>query len=173
MKIIKLLWRPSHENYKTFVGNIQVFSYIWCIDLWHVPFCVRPMFVWIEMLIRCGLIFCDMDWKYICDFWLSCRWNICERSSSCCYFYLQVLETSLYGGGVADFLLIGLCLFFLQRSSSLLRVCLHRVALPLHWPATAPLARLHRHPRYNLDFPYHGHRSCNSIRRLPFERVMV
>jgi hypothetical protein len=40
----------------------------------------------------------------------------------------------------------------LRSSSSPLRVCLHRVASPLHWPTMAPLAWLHRHPRYNLSF---------------------
>jgi hypothetical protein len=34
----------------------------------------------------------------------------------------------------------------------LLRENLHDAASPLHRPATAPLALLHRHPRYNLYF---------------------
>ncbi len=46
------------------------------------------------------------------------------------------------------------CLFFTEKILVFLatRVCLHRVASPLHQPATAPLAWFHRHPRYNLNF---------------------
>ena len=52
-------------------------------------------------------------------------------------------------------------------------VCLHRVASPLHRLATAPLAWLHRHPRYNPSFAYLGRRSRNQVRRFPSERDTV
>jgi hypothetical protein len=58
--------------------------------------------------------------------------------------------------------------------SSLLRFCLHHDASPLHWLTTAPLAWLHRHPRYKEPLlPDQGRRSCNPVRCLPSERDTV
>ena len=60
-----------------------------------------------------------------------------------------------------------------RSSSWALRVCLHHVASPLHQLTTAPLAWLHRHPRYNPSFAYLGRRLRNQVRRLPSERDTV
>jgi len=54
-----------------------------------------------------------------------------------------------------------------------LRICLHRIISPLHRLATASLAWLHRHPRYNLCSRIVVVDRCSLVRRLPFERDTV
>jgi hypothetical protein len=71
---------------------------------------------------------------------------------SCCYFYLQVLETSPWRVGAVEFFVDRLVLIFCRGIPCRLRENLHRDASPLHRLATALLTLLHQHPRYNLYF---------------------
>jgi hypothetical protein len=82
---------------------------------------------------------------------------------------------TLQGRCCRNFVLAHLCSFFVEKILLFLAnagmLATHRVATAStsHNPANlTPLP-----PRYNLHFLYHGCRSCNPIRRLPFERDVV
>jgi hypothetical protein len=111
------------------------------------------------LLYHLEIFFCmEWEWNYMAslDIYLVVGHHV--------IVFLQILETSPYRRGAAEILSSHYYVSFFQertywsgagvpRSSfSALRVCLHRVASPLHRLAMAPLAWLHRHPKYNPPF---------------------
>jgi hypothetical protein len=122
---------------------------------------VREVVVLVLIVVVCVIVVCGFQTSSRC-MWMSaiepCYVDVGHRAVVCgcrpsCRYFLQVFETSPCRGGSAEFLIDNIIfLSFLQRrarrsgarvcrsSSSALRVCLHRVASPLHRLAMAPLA---------------------------------